>query len=669
MTCIMSRFVPAISPLLVTAMCTTAICAGQARADAKPAGTPASAKLDARQLPDTRSEAEVGLPPFLLQVPAGDVWLGLTPEQLVEMAVQSVNPDDPASAAKETKKVERNLRQTASALGHTKEPVDAFYLGKWPITNKEYEVFVKQTGHRFPFHWWRYGCKDDYAKRIEDIQRQFPKEGVFAAVYYWKAHWQDQKLPYALKDDNGKPIDDKPVTFINYRDATAFAGWLGMRLPTETELTRAIKGDADIVWPWGNKKDGPGDKLTEKVLEQVKLKDWKDQHLKNIGEVQFATGPFGHLDMTGQVWCFTSDIGFEPLCAKKDYDAALKDLKKLKLGKLLETVEAYKPGEVVIKGGSFASGGDPIQLSADSRYSMQTEDVVETVGLRLAKTLRPGYDMLYSLARSGYKQDMWVPGQELSMADQIGMERYEFGAGQFPQAYHALSFAPVNYLTNARNVTLKSVAEQSQVHPVPIGTLAISLPLLTPKLDAGIYTVYYRNKGVPRDLTDALKIGFKEVQAALKKKGAAEEPKEEAGKDDKKDDWRSVLKRFGITEKDLEPKDAEKIKFIRIGDFQVDTEVNQLLFYGNDGLVKAALPLRFDQLTAGGLQASTLEVGEAKLKDDKLKEVSKLQVKLHFGVQLEERVKTRLVEFLATMVLDAPPITAEAPWRLPAPAK
>jgi hypothetical protein len=338
----------------------------------------------------------------------------------------------------------------------------------------------------------------------------------------------------------------------------------------------------------------------------------------------------------------------------------MKVLQKLKLGQLLQSPDVYRPGMAVLKGGSFMSGDDPIQLHADSRFPLATTDVVRAAGLRLAKTPRPGFDMLYSLVRSDYKQDMFVPGQELLMTAQVGMERYDFGASDFPDAYNAISFAPVNWITNQKTASLKSILDQSHVHPVVIGTIATSVPLLVPALSPGLYTVYYRQKGMPRELIDALKLGHKEVQAALKKK-PTEEPKEEGKDKEKKDDWRAVLTRYGLTEKDLEPKDAvEKLKIIRIGEFEVSTEDNLLLFYGNDGLVKAALPLRFDSLAVVSSLESSLEAGEAKLKD-----AAKLQVKLHFGVQLEEKTKNRLAEFAPIFVLDMPPAGADKPWRLP----
>lgn len=664
MTCNLSRSAPAISPIFVAALVTASTCFGQQQAVVQPGAAPAAVKAGT-QAKEAPTKADIGLPTFLLEVPAGDVWLGLTAEQLLEVALQSVNPLDPNAATKEPAKVERALKHTASELGHTRTSVDAFYLGKWPITNKEYKVFVEKTGHRFPYHWWREGCKDDYEQRIQDIQKQFPKDGVKAALYYWQANWKTDKLPFKLQDENGKSIEDKPVTFISYRDATAFAGWLGMRLPSEKELTRAVKGDADIVWPWGAIKDGPGDKLTPKALDLVMLKNMRDQRLKRVGEVQATAGPFGHLDMTGNVWVYTGDIGFEPLCDRKDFEGALKDLQKKKLGQQTGT-PLWKGGMAVLKGGSFLSGGDPVQLHIDSRVPMDIDDVVRSVGLRLAKSLRPGYDMIYSLIRSNYKTGMFANGQEPNLAQQIGMERYDFGADGFPQDYQAISFAPVNWITNAKSVSLKGTAEGSMVRPMVIGTFATSVKLLTPELAPGIYTVAYRNKGMPKELVEALKVGHKEVQAALKKKDADKEPKDDgADKGEKKDDWRAVLTRFGLTEKDLEPKDArEKLKFIRIGTVEVSTEDNLLLFYDNEETIKAVLPLRFESLPAANGILSTLEVGEAKVKD-----VARMQVKLHLGVQLDEKNKSRMCEFPATLVLDLAPVTEDKAWRLPPPAK
>ena len=116
---------------------------------------------------------------------------------------------------------------------------------------REYEVMLKKRRDaggkmRPPMAWWQYGCKDDFEKRLPDIKREFPKQDD-AHILYWDAHGPE--LPYAVVDDKGKSIADQAVTTITFREANEFAGWVGMRLPSEAEWTRAARGDGTQVWP------------------------------------------------------------------------------------------------------------------------------------------------------------------------------------------------------------------------------------------------------------------------------------------------------------------------------------------------------------------------------------------------------------------------------------
>ncbi|MBK8101035.1 MAG: SUMF1/EgtB/PvdO family nonheme iron enzyme [Planctomycetes bacterium] len=641
-----------------------------AQAAAKPAATPAPAAG-----PDL-----TGLPTFLQPVPGGRVKMGMTADKLIEAACQTVNPARPANAAPE--KVARALKNTCSELGSIEVPVETFLLGKWTVTNEEYEVFVKHMRAnkipvRVPYHWWRYGCKEDYEARLPAIAQQFPKDPM-GALYYWEQN--GTTLPYKLVDEYGKSIAKLPLTYINYREAMRFAGWLGMRLPTEAEWTRAARGDGSNVWLWGTNKD-LGDRWQEKILNLLKLEGMRDKTLKPVGEVQFANGPYGHFDMVGQVWELTAELGFGPLAGTKSFADEWKKLAADKLGALVQNPPLWKAEVAIAKGGSYLSSGNPIELHIDARVAVQTIDVVQSLGVRLAKSMRPGYDALYSLSRGVYNTAVYETDQTVALTEQIGAEKYELGADGFPTNYHTVSFAPTNFLAPEKSAAGDKLLERSQQTPLVVGMLALTEKALNPDMPAGQYTVLYRQHGVPKELTDALKAGHKEVQAALKAKersGGAEEPKkddkpaDDKKKDDDKQDknkkgaWRDVIAKFGLTEADLEPKDAlDKLNFIRLKGavkdnlIVVPTDTNCFLFFDSEGRMAGLVPAGTNKPAVGNPLASALALTAHKHGD---KDGTK--VELQFSVPLNNQSDKRQMVFKLELTIDCAPPSATNPWRM-----
>ncbi|MGC9356662.1 MAG: formylglycine-generating enzyme family protein, partial [Anaerolineae bacterium] len=139
--------------------------------------------------------------------------------------------------------------------------LETFEIGRYPVTNAEYAVFVKATGHATPRHW--HGG-------------MFPEE-----------------------------LADHPVVYVTWHDALAYAEWLRertgepYRLPTEAEWEKAARGEDGRRWPWGD--------------------DWRPEHcnmrIKGPGKTtpvgQYAPAgdsPYGCADMAGNVfeWCHSS---------------------------------------------------------------------------------------------------------------------------------------------------------------------------------------------------------------------------------------------------------------------------------------------------------------------------------------------------------------------------
>ncbi len=596
-----------------------------------------------------------GLPTFLIQVPAGQVWVGLSAERLIEVCAETVPPYDPKRLDPKNPNYLKALQNTLSELGRSREQVATFYLAKWQVTNKEYRAFAEKNKARIPYHWWRYGRKDDYEKRLEEINKAFPQDGPMAAVYYWERHWAE--LPYELKDENGNSIEEQPVRFVSWRDAMRCAGWLGMRLPTEVEWTRAARGDGEHAWIWGAAQGFPGgDHYGEKALEAMVLKNYRDQKLKKPGEVKIAIGPYGHFDMAGQVWEWTATREFKPLAGEKAFQDEWTKFVKNKLTPSEGMIPPlWNDSRVIVKGGSYLSAGDPVQLHIDARIAIPTTETVDSVGFRLAKTPKPGYDALFSLIKGGdFDQRAFGLEQEVNLADQVGIERYKFGATGFPEAYHMVSAAPVNFLTRDKGMDLKKLQEATQTGTLLlVGTIATTEKVASPTLEPGIYSVLFRQKGMPRELTDALKAGFKQVQADLKRK--TEKPA-----DEKPEEWRAVLTKFGIDAKELEDKEAlEKIKFVRINGVAVNTESSSILFTNNEGAIVAALPVKHDLAVTTTYAGSTVELDATPEKEG-----GKQRVTIKLGMPIEQRNARRLTEVTIPLVLDQTPPT-DATWLLP----
>ena len=113
--------------------------------------------------------------------------------------------------------------------------LDAFYIGKYEMTNGEWKKFRDDPGYDDPKFW--------------PGGRVVPED----QVPYWTQ---------ANNHGGGTPdSDDYPVLGVNWDSAIAYCNWLSAktgkkyRLPTEAEWEKAARGTDQRRYPWGNTID------------------------------------------------------------------------------------------------------------------------------------------------------------------------------------------------------------------------------------------------------------------------------------------------------------------------------------------------------------------------------------------------------------------------------
>jgi len=181
--------------------------------------------------------------PQIVRIPAGKFLMGSPPEQAEQAIKDGADKDW----------IERERPQHEVELSE-------YSIGKYPVTNREYQAFVKETKHKPP------------------------------------QNWDGDQYP----DEKG----DHPVVYVNWEDAKAFCNWLSQktnksyRLPTEAEWEKAARGEDGRIWSWGN-EFGEGNTNTIEA---------------NVGDTspvgQFSPqgdSPFGCADMIGNVWEWCAD--------------------------------------------------------------------------------------------------------------------------------------------------------------------------------------------------------------------------------------------------------------------------------------------------------------------------------------------------------------------------
>jgi formylglycine-generating enzyme required for sulfatase activity len=193
--------------------------------------------------------------------------------------------------------------------------VDGFWIDPRPVTNAEFDKFVRETGYVTAAE--RPPRAENYPGAIAEMLRagsivfQKPPGRVDLSSHFnwWNyvigADWRHPLGPRSAL--NGKA--QHPVVHIGYEDAEAYAEWAGKELPTEAEWEFAARGGLDgAEYAWGSDLM-PGGYLMANT--------WQGEFpWQNLGCGGFTgTSPvglfppnaYGLYDMIGNVWEWTTD--------------------------------------------------------------------------------------------------------------------------------------------------------------------------------------------------------------------------------------------------------------------------------------------------------------------------------------------------------------------------
>jgi sulfatase modifying factor 1 len=153
--------------------------------------------------------------------------------------------------------------------------VDGFWIYRTPITNRDFLKFVNATGY-VTFAELKPQV-EDYSGALPHMLRAGslvftpPKHPVdlHNSAEWWSfkfgANW---RRPYGPRSSIAG-LHCHPVVHIAYRDAEAYANWVGKELPTEAEWEFAARGGlAAAEFAWGDDfapADGPGEDLARQL--------------------------------------------------------------------------------------------------------------------------------------------------------------------------------------------------------------------------------------------------------------------------------------------------------------------------------------------------------------------------------------------------------------------
>lgn len=412
-------------------------------------------------------------PPGMVLIPGGRTKIGSTVKEIEELALRDNTV----------------FRITSVETPQHELKVEDFFLQVNEVTNEQYLAFVRAARHRVPEHWASVVIDEAQKQYLEEEGKKAQEAKAagkrYETVPFHRSEWWRRHGEEYLEEGTHWTMPEadatRPVVYVDYASAEAYARWAGLRLMTEFEFQRAGRGDDARLYPWGDAFDAANAVTTDAKVDRA----------RPAGSTPGGATPQGVFELAGNVWEWTSS----PFMPYPRYKELTLEFGKGKDARKEIATVRWDENSRVIVGGSWQNGSVAARLTTRRNSDGRTQST-DSLGFRCAATPVPGLDMAETVMRQDVPPETRPEEVAFDVSKVTAMDRWAAGKGSVGipgyaviEGYDYALFVPVVELDISSAKQLDDVSHESG--PVTFGVLSLTKDVIEPALPRGTYFVSY----------------------------------------------------------------------------------------------------------------------------------------------------------------------------------